>query len=296
MNDPYAALKNFPKSQRFFVGIDSDGCAFDTMELKHKQCFIPAFIQHFALEPVARHATDAAEFVNLYSHWRGTNRFPAYFRALELLAEHPEVAAKGHAIEPYHGLRGWIDAETTFSDAALRAAIARTDHPDLRLALAWSLDVNARIRATVQGVPPFRGVKETLQALAGTADVMVVSATPGEALHREWEEHDMARHVALIAGQELGSKTEQLALATGGRYEPDHVLMIGDAPGDRAAAEANGALFYPILPGREIESWRQFLDDAFNRFLSGTYKGDYMDARLAEFDMMLPRNPPWKCE
>ena len=25
----------------FFVGIDSDGCAFDTMEIKHKECFAP---------------------------------------------------------------------------------------------------------------------------------------------------------------------------------------------------------------------------------------------------------------
>ena len=27
---------------KFLVGIDSDGCAFDTMELKHKECFIPS--------------------------------------------------------------------------------------------------------------------------------------------------------------------------------------------------------------------------------------------------------------
>ena len=27
--------------ERATVGIDSDGCAFDTMEVKHKECFIP---------------------------------------------------------------------------------------------------------------------------------------------------------------------------------------------------------------------------------------------------------------
>jgi len=43
--------------------------------------------------------------------------------------------------------------------------------------------------------------------------VMVVSATPGEALQREWHEHGLVRHVALIAGQELGSKREHLGLA-----------------------------------------------------------------------------------
>ena len=34
------------------MGIDSDGCAFDTMEVKHKECFIPAFIKHFGLAAI----------------------------------------------------------------------------------------------------------------------------------------------------------------------------------------------------------------------------------------------------
>ena len=100
---------------------------------------------------------------------------------------------------------------------------------------------------------------------------MVVSATPAEALRREWKEHDLEGHVALIAGQELGSKKEHLALTTGGRYEPDRVLMVGDAPGDRDAATANGVLFYPIDPGFEDESWRRFHEEALPRFFAGTY-------------------------
>ena len=34
----------------FLVGIDSDGCAFDTMELKHKECFIPVTINYWELQ------------------------------------------------------------------------------------------------------------------------------------------------------------------------------------------------------------------------------------------------------
>ena len=33
------------KRNDFFIGIDSDGCVFDTMEVKHKECFIPNMIQ-----------------------------------------------------------------------------------------------------------------------------------------------------------------------------------------------------------------------------------------------------------
>ena len=75
----------------FFVGIDSDGCAFDTMEIKHKECFIPNIIKHWDLQPVSKYAREAAEFVNLYSKWRGINRWPALIKVFDLLRERPEV-------------------------------------------------------------------------------------------------------------------------------------------------------------------------------------------------------------
>src|SRR6185295_3442684 len=80
---------------KFLVGIDSDGCAFDTMELKHKECFIPNIINFYELQAVSKYARQAAEFVNLYSKSRGINRFPALIEALEWLKRRPEVAARG---------------------------------------------------------------------------------------------------------------------------------------------------------------------------------------------------------
>ncbi|HUU54575.1 MAG TPA: HAD family hydrolase, partial [Armatimonadota bacterium] len=47
--DPQAPLRDFAPQHEFFVGIDSDGCAFDTMEIKHKECFIPNIIKHWDL-------------------------------------------------------------------------------------------------------------------------------------------------------------------------------------------------------------------------------------------------------
>ena len=54
-----------------------------------------------------------------------------------------------------------------------------------------------------------------------------------------------------------------------------HTLMIGDAPGDYAAAKANDALFYPINPGCEDASWKRFLDEGIERFFKGTFAGEY---------------------
>ncbi len=293
-SDPTDPLAGFHRGRDFFVGIDSDGCAFDTMEVKHKDCFIPRIVEHYRLAAVARHAREVAEFLNLYSKWRGINRFPGLVMTLDLLAEHPAIVRRGFALPPMAGLRDWLAAETRLGNPALAAEVARSGDPDLRTALAWSESVNRTIEATVRDVPPFPLVRECLDALGGRADAMVVSATPGEALEREWAEHGLRDKVALIAGQEAGSKAEVLARATRGRYEPDRVLMIGDAPGDLAAARANGVLFYPIDPGFEDESWARLLEEGLPRFFDGSFAGPYMADRVERFLGLLPEIPPWK--
>src|SRR5574338_242633 len=92
------ALNAFQPQHAFFIGVDSDGCVFDSMEIKHKECFIPNTIKYWHLKPVAKYARETAEFVNLYSAWRGSNRFPALLKVFELLRERPEVQARGCAI------------------------------------------------------------------------------------------------------------------------------------------------------------------------------------------------------
>ncbi|MCS7305713.1 MAG: HAD hydrolase-like protein [Thermoguttaceae bacterium] len=279
-----------PKHE-FFVGIDSDGCAFDTMELKHKECFIPNTINYWNLQGVSKYAREAAEFVNLYSKSRGANRFPALIETLEWLRRRPEVKARGVRIEIPESLRAWVREETKLGNPALEKKVQETGDPWLRRTLEWSKAVNASVAAMVRGVPPFPYVRETLQKLQGKADIIVVSATPHEALQREWEEHNLTQYVAAICGQEIGTKKECLAVAR--KYPPGHSLMIGDAPGDYEAAKANGTLFFPINPGREEQSWRRFYEEGLDRFLSGRFDEKYQRELLEEFDRCLPDRPPW---
>jgi phosphoglycolate phosphatase-like HAD superfamily hydrolase len=279
----------------FFVGIDSDGCAFDTMEIKHKECFTPNTIKHWGLQPVSKYARDAALFVNLYSKWRGINRWPALVMVLDLLRERPEVQRRGVQIPEVPRIREFIaDDRFPKSDDGLRAYMAEHPDPELERALAWTTSINATVADMVHGVPPFPYVRESLAFLYDKADMIVVSATPVEAVIREWEEHDIAKYVRVMAGQEMGTKSEHIALATKGRYAPDHILVIGDALGDMKAAQANGALFYPINPGHEEESWQRFYEEAVHKFLAGEYAGDYEARLIAEFDKLLPEVPPWK--
>jgi len=288
-------LAEMEPGHEFFVGIDSDGCAFDTMEIKHKECFTPNIIKHWGLQAVSKYAREASEFVNLYSKWRGINRWPALVMVFDLLRERPEVQARG--VEPPRAphLRAFIaDDAYPKSNDGLAAYMARYPDPELERAWAWTTDVNATIADIVHGVPPFPYVRQSLELLTGEADMIVVSATPLEALTREWEEHDIARYVRVIAAQEMGKKALHLELAAGAKYPPGHVLMIGDAPGDMAAARANGALFYPINPGHEEESWQRFYEEAARRFLAGEYTAEYEAELIAEFDALLPEVPPWK--
>jgi len=264
------------------------------MELKHKECFIPNTVDYYGLQAVSKYARQTAEFVNLYSKSRGINRFPALIETLQWLQKRPEVKARGVDIFIPAGLVKWLKEETKLGNPALEAAVEAAGDPDLKQALAWSKAVNETIGRVVRCVPPFPYLRESLEKLSGKADMLVISATPNEALAREWNEHDLAKYVAGICGQETGTKKETLGAASG--YASGRALMIGDAPGDYKAATANGTLFFPINPGAEETSWRRFYEEGIERFLKGQFAGEYQEQLLKEFDSYLPEQPPWPVE
>jgi phosphoglycolate phosphatase-like HAD superfamily hydrolase len=292
--DPHEKLKAFQPTCQYFVGIDSDGCAFDTMEPKHKECFCPVTIWKFDLAAVSKYARDAWDFVNLYSKERGCNRFHALQHVMNHLRERSEVIRRKVDIPLLKELAAWTSRAKALGNPELAAEVQRTGNAELALVLDWSKAINETVGRIVKKVPPFPGVRESLELLSGKADMMVVSATPGEALEREWQEHGIAKHMAIIAGQEMGTKKDHLALGAGGKYPPERILMIGDAPGDFKAAQANKALFYPINPGHEEESWDRFIKEAGPKFLAGRYDREYEARLIAEFDKLLPVTPPWR--
>ncbi len=294
MSDPTQKLKELKPEKDFFIGIDSDGCVFDTMEIKHKECFCPQFVNHYGLQPVSKYAREAWEFVNLYSKTRGVNRFKAVTRALDLLSVREEVRARNAIIPRLKGVREWVSRETKLGNPALKAELERNPDPDLKLAYAWSLDVNETITKIVRNVPPFPLFRESLKKISERADAIVVSQTPYEALVREWKEHNIDSYVRAIAGQEMGTKGEHIAFAAKGKYPPEKMLMIGDAPGDYKAGKANNALFFPVIPGKEEYSWKLFFEEALEKFFAGTYADSYEKELVEEFDRYLPEKAPWE--
>ena len=297
--DPAQPLKEFKPEKAFFIGIDSDGCAFDTMGIKQRECFAPWMIGYFGLQPVADAARECKEFADLFSKTRGANRHKTIHRILtELLPGHPKVKHLNWPVPRFEHYFAWVEnPESLMSNDGLAAAIdAASDEAakkELQYVLDWSERANWAIQEIVKDIPPFPFVRESLKKAVASADVIVISATPGEALQREWKEHGIAEYVKIIAGQEMGTKTQHLKWSARDNYPSDHVLMMGDAPGDRKAAKANGALFYPINPGKEEASWKRFHDEALDKFLNGQYAGAYEADLIASFEALLPENPPW---
>jgi phosphoglycolate phosphatase-like HAD superfamily hydrolase len=292
--NPHDQLLNLKPQKEFFIGIDSDGCAFDTMEIKQKECFCPNFIKYFKMQPVSKYARETWEFVNLYSTNRGCNRFLAVIETLRLLATRPEIKARNFSVPSADALIEWTKKETKLGNPTLKEYAAGVNDPFITRTLEWSLKVNEDIANLVFGITPFPFVTECLEKMKSEADIMVVSQTPYEALKREWEENKIDHFLRMIAGQEHGTKGEHLKYAAKGKYPDEKVLMIGDANGDLKAAKSNGVLFYPVNPGKEEASWERLYNEGMNRFFAGTYKGAYEEKLIKEFEAYLPEYPHWK--
>lgn len=113
--------------------------------------------------------------------------------------------------------------------------------------------------------------------------MVIVTASNGQEIRREWEDSGLMEYADLLLSQESGTKEMCLRSLTEHGYEKDHVLMIGDAPADKMAAESAEALFYPVLAYQETESWEEFAEEGLKRFLEGTFAGTYQEEKIKEF-------------
>lgn len=275
-------LADFHKNKDFLVCVDSDGCAMNTMEIKHRRSFGPKIIEVWGLEEDKEKILDLWNDLNLYASTRGINRF----KGLAALFE--KLHAIGKTIPGWQELKEWADHTPELSNQALKSEIDRTGSEILKQAYDWSLRVNESIaQIPMEDGGPFDHVKETLEKISQKADTAIVSSANGQAIQDEWGHFGLEPFVNAMLGQEVGTKSHCIKTLKANGYEANRVLMAGDALGDLQAAKDNGVLFYPIIAGREGESWKRLHDEAFDRFLNGAYAGSYEDALLKEFKDLL---------
>lgn len=259
-------LQHFVKNREYLVCVDSDGCAMDTMDIKHFRCFGPCMVEEWGLEEWAQPILARWNEINLYTMTRGVNRFKGLAMALD------EINAQYTAIEGLDELKAWAASAPELSNGALEKALPAAQGPCLAKALSWSKKVNAGINALPESEKkPFDGAAAGLAAAHAAADVAVVSSANREAVEEEWARCGLLGSVDVLCCQDAGSKAACIAQLKAKGYAPDHILMVGDAPGDKAAAEKNGVWFYPILVRHEAESWAELVSTALARLTSGAY-------------------------
>ena len=272
------SLEAFARKRDYLVCVDSDGCAMDTMDIKHFRCFGPCMVKEWKLEAWEGQILDRWNEINLYSMTRGINRFLALAMALE------EINESLTPVEGVEELSAWVKEADELSNGSVQRKAEESGLEIFRKALAWSKAVNQSISELPEETKkPFEGVAEGLKAAHESADVAIVSSANLEAVVEEWQKHGLMDSVDVCLTQNVGSKAYCIGKMLEYGFAADHVLMIGDAPGDLSAAQKNGVLYYPILVKHEKESWETFVKEALPRFLQGTYKGDYQEQQIQAF-------------
>lgn len=236
--------------------VDSDGCAMDTMTYKHQLFFGPIAADEFE---ISDRETFLKEWdkVNLFSRTRGVNRFVALLMLLEFAN-----------VDNIDNLKSWVETTSSLSNASLEAEIAKNPATDLKKALVWSNEVNRQIKSYDGDVLAFEGAKEGLIHLHELGKLFIVSSANKEAVVEEWEDQELMPYIDDLYCQDRGKKEDVIAMLIAEGYDPCKIMMIGDSPGDLHAAEMNNVKFYPILVGKEKESWLTLKSEVADKFIN----------------------------
>ena len=265
-----SVFDSFERKHEYLICVDSDGCVMDTMNCKHFHCFGPCMVAEWGLEEWKDAILERWNEINLFSMTRGINRFKGLAMALK------EIDGQYTPIIGVDALVRWVDAAPALSNEAIAKAAADAADEDARLvlekALAWSRAVNAAIVELDESLKvPYAGAKEGLAAAHAFADVAMVSSANRDAVEEEWGKFGLLEHTDIVLAQDVGSKAACIAAMLEFGYDPDKVMMVGDAPGDCDAAEKNGVHYYPILVNHERESWAEAVAVAFGKLQDGQY-------------------------
>lgn len=271
-------LDTYMKKHDYLICVDSDGCAMDTMDIKHFRCFGPCMVEEWGLEQWAEPILSRWNDINLYTMTRGINRFKGLAMALR------EIDEQYTKIAGITELEQWVENAPALSNEGVKAAIEAGGGEVLAKALSWSIKVNEGINALPFEVKkPFEGVLEGLRYAHGVADIAIVSSANLQAVEEEWALYGLLDYVDILLAQNVGSKAFCIQELLRKGYDKDKVLMTGDAPGDLEAAKSNSVFYYPILVKHEAESWAEFRETAVDSLTSGGYGGAYQSEKIEAF-------------
>lgn len=264
----------FQKKKDYLICVDSDGCAMDTMDIKHIRCFGPCMVEEWHLKQWKEDILFRWNQINLYTMTRGINRFKGLAMALK------EINDTKTSIDGIEDLIQWTTKALELSNRSVEEAWKQTGKDIFAKALSWSKSVNEAINnLDNEDKKPFVGVAAGLAFAQTYGDVAVVSSANKDAVEEEWNRYGLLEHVDILLCQDAGSKAHCIEELLKKGYDKDHVIMVGDAPGDLEAAKKNGVYFYPILVRKEADSWNG-IQTAIEALFRGNYEAVQKEAEL----------------
>ena len=266
-------IEEYLKNKDYLVCVDSDGCAMDTMDVKHIKCFGPCMVQEWNLYNWEKDILTRWNDINLYTLTRGINRFKGLAKALT------EIDQKYVKIEGLADMVDFAENSKELSNDALKKAIENNPQStSLKKALAWSVAVNKAINELDESEKlPYKRVNDALAYAHERADVAIVSSANLDAVLEEWQKHGLLKHVDIVLAQNCGSKAHCIGELIKKGYDNKKVVMCGDAPSDMQAAQKNNVHYYPILVKKENQSWDNFIQSGLNNLIEGRFDEKYQE-------------------
>ena len=266
-------IEEYLKNKDYLVCVDSDGCAMDTMDIKHIKCFGPCMVQEWNLYNWEKDILTRWNDINLYTLTRGINRFKGLAKALT------EIDQKYVKIEGLADMVDFAENSKELSNDALKKAIENNPQStSLKKALAWSVAVNKAINELDESEKlPYKRVNDALAYAHERADVAIVSSANLDAVLEEWQKHGLLKHVDIVLAQNCGSKAHCIGELIKKGYDNKKVVMCGDAPSDMQAAQKNNVHYYPILVKKENQSWDNFIQSGLNNLIEGKFDEKYQE-------------------
>lgn len=253
--------------KKYAIAVDSDGCVFDNMTIKHEHCFYPALIN--VLELVDQETyRELWRKINLSYPLRGTNRFLGFYLFLKEIRDTYKVDLSLFTT--------WIESTEKLGYDSLSEFVSESrgtvvEKFVLKKALAWSEQVDKLVKGLdTQGLI-FNKASEAIDIFSLEADIYVVSSANKATVIREWQHVGLANKVTQFYTQEDGSKASCLKEIEGKGYDKNHILFIGDADLDFMAARNNNLLFFRINYQEEEASWSKLINHVYEDFKNQTY-------------------------
>jgi phosphoglycolate phosphatase-like HAD superfamily hydrolase len=268
---------SFTKKHRYLVCIDSDGTIMDTMTIKHELAFGPQFIETFGIKDHQEDILHEWNRLNLYSITRGINRFQGLVSIIQYVKKYH------YQFDGFDEFATWVNETKELSNQSLENQLHQVkENQCMALALAWSINVNRAIEK-IPLTSAFNGVKEILDQIKDEVDLLGVSSANEKAVKEEWTRLNLIDNFAFVACQNYGSKKEIIRQALLNGYNKEDVVMLGDALGDKKAAEDNNVHFFPIIPTKEEGCWQNFAEIGIKKLINGCFDEKYQNELNNQF-------------